>query len=48
MLNTIDKNKYIHMVGIGGVSMSGIAEILLSMALKSLVQTTMLLIRQSV
>lgn len=34
MLNTIDKNKYIHMVGIGGVSMSGIAEILLSMGFK--------------
>lgn len=34
MLNNIDKNKYIHMIGIGGVSMSGIAEILLSMGYK--------------
>lgn len=31
MLNEIDKNKYIHMIGIGGVSMSGIAELLLNM-----------------
>lgn len=34
MLNDIDKNKYIHMIGIGGVSMSGIAEILLNMGFK--------------
>lgn len=34
MLNNIDKNKYIHMIGIGGVSMSGIAEILQSMGYK--------------
>ena len=34
MLNEIDKNKYIHMIGIGGVSMSGIAEILLNMGFK--------------
>ncbi len=31
LLKNIDKNKPIHMVGIGGVSMSGIAEILLNM-----------------
>ena len=31
LLNDIDKNKPIHMIGIGGTSMSGIAEILLSM-----------------
>lgn len=34
MLNNVDKNKYIHMIGIGGVSMSGIADILLSMGFK--------------
>ena len=34
MLNDINKNKYIHMIGIGGVSMSGIAKILLSMGFK--------------
>lgn len=34
MLNQVDKNKYIHMIGIGGVSMSGIANILLSMGFK--------------
>lgn len=34
MLNEIDKNKYIHMIGIGGVSMSGIAELLLNMGYK--------------
>ena len=34
MLNDIDKSKYIHMIGIGGVSMSGIAEILVSMGFK--------------
>ncbi len=34
IINNIDKNKLIHMVGIGGVSMSGIAEILLSMGYK--------------
>ena len=31
MLNEIDKNKYIHMIGIGGVSMSGIAKLLINM-----------------
>lgn len=31
ILKNMDKNKLVHMVGIGGVSMSGIAEILLSM-----------------
>ena len=31
LLNNIDKNKPIHMIGIGGTSMSGIAEIVLSM-----------------
>ncbi len=34
MLNNIDKNKYIHMIGIGGVSMSGIAKILSNMGFK--------------
>ena len=34
LLNDIDKNKPIHMIGIGGTSMSGIAEILLSMGFK--------------
>ena len=34
MLNEIDKNKYIHMIGIGGVSMSGIAELLVNMGFK--------------
>ena len=34
MLNEIDKNKYIHMIGIGGVSMSGIAKLLLNMGFK--------------
>lgn len=33
-LKDMDKNKLIHMIGIGGVSMSGIAEILLSMGFK--------------
>lgn len=34
ILKQMDKNKTIHMIGIGGVSMSGIAEILLSMGFK--------------
>lgn len=34
MLSNINKEKYIHMIGIGGVSMSGIAEILVSMGFK--------------
>ena len=34
MLNDINKNKYIHMIGIGGVSMSGIAKLLISMGFK--------------
>ena len=34
LLNDIDKNKPIHMVGIGGTSMSGIAEIIFSMGYK--------------
>lgn len=34
MLNEIDKNKYIHMIGIGGVSMSGIAKLLINMGFK--------------
>lgn len=34
MLGEIDKNKYIHMIGIGGVSMSGIAELLINMGFK--------------
>ena len=34
MLGEIDKNKYIHMIGIGGVSMSGIAELLVNMEFK--------------
>lgn len=34
MLSKIDKNKYIHMIGIGGVSMSGIAKLLINMGFK--------------
>lgn len=34
LLNEIDKNKTIHMIGIGGSSMSGIAEIVLNMGYK--------------
>lgn len=34
LLNDIDKNKPIHMVGIGGTSMSGIAEIIFNMGYK--------------
>lgn len=34
LLNDIDKNKPIHMIGIGGTSMSGIAEIVVNMGFK--------------
>ena len=34
MLNQIEKEKYIHFIGIGGVSMSGIAQILLGLGFK--------------